>query len=258
MEYRALGRTGLLASVLGLGTVKFGRNQQVKYPQAFDLPGDREVNNLLALAADLGINTLDTAPAYGTSEERLGKLLKNRQAWILVSKAGEEFRDGSSYFDFSAPAIEASVKRSLRLLRTDYLDAVLIHSNGDDVKIIEQDQALETLNRLKTAGLIRASGMSTKTVEGGLLALQYADVVMAAYNRQATADLAVLAAAQDMGKGIIIKKALQSGHIDKQTGTIAQNLHFILQQSAVSSIIIGTINPAHLQENVAALSYSGF
>jgi len=75
-------------SPLGLGTVKFGRNQQVKYPTAFELPDDKQVLNILALARDLGINLLDTAPAYGLSQQRLGKLLSGRQDWIIVSKVG--------------------------------------------------------------------------------------------------------------------------------------------------------------------------
>ncbi len=254
MEYRALGQTGINTSVLGLGTVKFGRNQQVKYPQAFELPSDKEIVELLALAADLGINTLDTAPAYGSREERLGKLLPQRQKWVLISKAGEEFHAGQSQFDFSPTALEASVKRSLKRLNTDYLDIVLIHSDGNDIEIIEQDRALDSLARLKQAGLIRAFGISTKTLAGGLLALQQSDVVMAACHPQALEDLPILKAAQEQKKGILIKKALQSGHIDaKQPGKIAEQFKFILKQPAVSSIIIGTLNPKHLQENVASL-----
>src|SRR5690606_39506858 len=77
--HRPLGNTGLQASPLGLGTVKIGRNQGVKYPSGFDLPDDGQVRDLLALARGLGINLLDTAPAYGTSEERLGPLPQGRR-----------------------------------------------------------------------------------------------------------------------------------------------------------------------------------
>lgn len=69
--HRPLGDTGLAVSPLGLGTVKFGRDQGVKYPSGFTIPDDREAADLLALARDLGINLIDTAPAYGRSEERL-------------------------------------------------------------------------------------------------------------------------------------------------------------------------------------------
>ena len=77
MELRHLGNTGIKVSPLGLGTVKLGRNQQVKYPHGFTLPDDKTVKELLALTWDLGINLIDTAPAYGNSEERLGALLDN-------------------------------------------------------------------------------------------------------------------------------------------------------------------------------------
>ena len=97
-----LGQTSLDVSILGLGTVKFGRNQGVKYPNSFSLPSDKELSHLLSLAADVGINLLDTAPAYGMSEERLGHLLQGqRHQWIISTKVGEEFIQGQSYFDFS-------------------------------------------------------------------------------------------------------------------------------------------------------------
>ncbi|PAW60753.1 MAG: aldo/keto reductase, partial [Verrucomicrobiia bacterium Tous-C2TDCM] len=114
MNSRPLHGTDLSVSALGLGTVKFGRNQSVKYPTAFDLPTDEAILSLLDLAREEGINLLDTAPAYGTSEERLGQLLGSRRdEWVLVSKAGENFDGTSSTFDFSPAAITASVERSL-------------------------------------------------------------------------------------------------------------------------------------------------
>ncbi|HID48445.1 MAG TPA: aldo/keto reductase, partial [Chromatiales bacterium] len=89
MELRPLGATGIEVSPLGLGTVKIGRNQQVKYPRGFRIPDDAAVRDLLGLARDLGLNLVDTAPAYGNSEERLGKLLPDKNDWIIVTKVGE-------------------------------------------------------------------------------------------------------------------------------------------------------------------------
>jgi len=86
---RHLAGTDISVSALGLGTVKIGRDQGVKYPTGFTIPDDAAVRNLLATAHDLGINLLDTAPAYGSSETRLGQLLGKRQDWVIVTKTGE-------------------------------------------------------------------------------------------------------------------------------------------------------------------------
>jgi aryl-alcohol dehydrogenase-like predicted oxidoreductase len=99
--HRPLGNTGLIVSPLGLGTVKLGRDQGVKYPNGFTIPDDAAARALLDQARALGINLIDTAPAYGVSEQRLGPLLRGqREDWVIVSKVGEEFENGQSRFDF--------------------------------------------------------------------------------------------------------------------------------------------------------------
>jgi aryl-alcohol dehydrogenase-like predicted oxidoreductase len=256
MKKKLLGSTGIAVSQLGLGTVKFGRNQQVHYPETFALPSDTEILNLLSLARDLGINLLDTAPAYGNSEERLGRLLQGtRKEWIISTKAGEEFIDGASVYNFSQTAIRNSVERSLQRLNTDYIDIVLIHSNGDDKKIIADDAVFSTLAELKNTGKIRAFGMSTKTVEGGILALQHSDVVMLMHNPVYTAEQEVIAYAHANNKGIFVKKALASGHLQKisVTDPVQTAMQFILAEPGVSSIIIGTLKPAHLKYNAKCM-----
>lgn len=250
---RTLGQTGIEVSSLGLGTVKFGRNQEVKYPSSFALPTDQEVIGLLGHANELGINLLDTAPAYGSSEQRLGRLLSNRQDWIICTKVGEEFLGGKSFYDFSADHVRHSVERSLRHIKTDYLDIVLIHSDGRDLHIFDNTDCLPTLLELKDKGLIRAVGMSSKTVEGGLKAAQLTDVVMVTYSPSATEDVKVIDHAATLNKGVLIKKALNSGHdCEGEENSVASNLRFVLSHAGVSSAIVGTINPLHLEENVAA------
>jgi aryl-alcohol dehydrogenase-like predicted oxidoreductase len=256
MELRPLGSTGLQVSSLGLGTVKFGRNQGVKYPRPFALPSDREALALLELAWDLGINLLDTAPAYGESEERLGRLLRRCQRdWVIVTKVGEEFQDGVSRFDFSAAATRASVERSLRRLGVETLDTVLIHSSGDDLAILKQEEVLPTLRDLQQAGLIRAVGISSKTVAGGLWAVECCDVVMVTYNLAQHEELPVIRAAHAAGKGILIKKGLLSGHLDPlaDTDPAPASLKLIFAEPGVSSVVVGTLNPEHLRANVAAV-----
>lgn len=249
---RAIPGTSLRVSALGLGTVKLGRNEQVKYPAAFTLPDDAAVRSLLAQARELGINLLDTAPAYGSSEERLGALLQRREDWVIVTKTGEEFLDGKSQFDFSARHTRHSVERSLRRLRTDYLDIVLIHSDGNDEAILEQGECVAALQDCKRQGLVRAIGMSTKSGAGGLRAVRELDVVMLTYNLQQQEDAAAIELAHRLGKGVLVKKGLMSGHV-QQPGRdlVRESLALVLRKEGVHSMIAGTINPAHLAANVA-------
>lgn len=237
-------------SVIGLGTVKFGRNTGVKYPASFQIPDDRTLELLLTKALALGINFLDTAPAYGSSEERLGKLLQGkRDQWIISTKVGEEFIEGESLFDFSARTIIASVERSLMRLYTDYLDVVLVHSDGNDERIINDDHVFETLATLKQQGKIRAFGMSTKTIAGGLLTIDHADCAMVTLNPSYLDEESVVHYAKEKGKGILIKKALASGHLE--IFSPHQAIAFALAHPSVASVVLGTIDPVHLEENVA-------
>lgn len=256
LQKRCLAQTGMKVSQVGLGTVKLGRNEGVKYPQSFTLPSDQEALHLLKTAKDLGINLLDTAPAYGSSEARLGSLLQaERHDWIISTKVGEAFEQGKSEFDFSSQAMQQSIERSLKRLKTDYLDIVLVHSNGDDEDLINHQGVFDTLAMLKKSGKIRSFGMSCKTIAGGLLTIELADVAMITYHAAYTDERPVIAQAFSKQKAIFIKKALASGHLSQlgSKQTVASNLQFILAEPGVTSVIIGTINPEHLKENVSAI-----
>ncbi len=259
MHKRALGTTGLQISPLGLGTVKFGRNQGVKYPRVFDLPDDAALADLLALTKELGINMLDTAPAYGLSEERLGRLLQGqREDWVIIGKLGEEFENGKSTYVFTPEHFEMSVERSLKRLQTDYIDVLLIHSDGNDMDILQRDDLVSTMQSFKKRGLVRAIGASTKTVDGGIQVLRDMDVVMACYNPAYTDEKPVLDYAAKHGGGVLLKKALASGHMDTLVDPsgggdpVQKAMDFAFGHAGTDGIILGTINPAHLRSNVAA------
>jgi aryl-alcohol dehydrogenase-like predicted oxidoreductase len=253
MRKRPLGSTGIEVSPIGFGTVKLGRDQGVKYPRGFTIPDDNQAADLIALAASLGINLIDTAPAYGRSEIRLGTLLKGqRDRWVICSKVGEEFDKGESRFDFTPEHTRYSVERSLKRLDTDYIDIVLVHSSGEDVEIIRRYGILQVLEDLKKEGLIRATGMSTKTVEGGLLTLQNSDCAMVTWNLAEQSEKPVIDYAAQHSKGILIKKALASGHVCSggKGDPVADSMRFIFSQPGVSAAILGTINPDHMRHNV--------
>ena len=252
-----IAETGLAVSPLGLGTVKLGRTAGVKYPGSFKIPDDVQTLKLLSQASELGINLIDTAPAYGNSEQRLGQLLpKLNREWVIATKVGELFNAdlAQSHYNYTPEFIKQSVEQSLKNLRREVLDIVLIHSDGNDQHIIEHLGVLEILNNLKQQGLIRATGMSTKTVTGGLLALQQSDIAMVMHNSGYQDEQAVLDQAATSNKAIFIKKALNSGHLARSssvTDPVQASFDTIYQNSAVTSIVIGTITPSHLTSNVS-------
>ena len=250
MQYRRLGATGIEVSLLGLGAVKLGRNTGVDYGHRFRLPSLREARRLIDRAGAAGINIIDTAPAYGNSEERLGELLAGqRQRWVIVTKVGEEFDGARSIHDFSAEHTAMSVHRSLERLGTDYLDVVLIHSDGNDEHILNELGTLDCLKRLRDEGLIRAVGISHKSPRGARAAMeQDADVIMATLNPEDLSETGVIEQAGKRGCGVLVKKPLAGGR------ERPQSLRLAAQQPGVSSIVVGTLSPKHLAENAKILS----
>ena len=75
LKKNPIGKTNIYLSEIGLGTVKFGRNTDIKYPKSFEIPDDKRMLDILKTIGGLGVNYLDTAIAYGNANERLGNLL---------------------------------------------------------------------------------------------------------------------------------------------------------------------------------------
>ena len=165
MRYRTLGRTGLQVSELAMGGLFISR-----------FAGDREQGiNTVHRALDLGVNIFDTAPGYYDSEEVLGQALGGvTQQHFVCTKLGGRPQP----FDPKDKAgLRASVKESLRLLRRDTLDLLLIHEPDrpgqydwwDDWESFHGPVA-ELLDELKRAGIVRYTGLggSTFSVRSGL------------------------------------------------------------------------------------------
>ena len=255
---RKLGNTDIELSLIGLGTVKFGRNTAVKYPESFNIPSLDQIISILELSRELGINTLDTAPAYGDSEIKLGKIFKDisisnaiaRDNWVIITKAGEEFHNNISTYNFSADYISNSLDNSLRNLNTDHIDIFLIHSDGNDKLIADNDKLWQLLEYRKKQGDIKAYGVSSKTVDnGGLECLKRSDLAMVTYRQDYLDEKPLLDFALENQKGIILKKILNSGHL----ANTQDCLKFSSSHKAVSSMIIGSINPQHIRNNIASI-----
>jgi aryl-alcohol dehydrogenase-like predicted oxidoreductase len=154
MKRRPLGSTGIDVGEIGLGTWQLGNTDQWAGP-------DRETSlRIVDEALGLGVNLFDTAPGYagGRSEQLLGEaLVGRRDQVVLVTKFGHK-ADGTS--DWDAARIEPAIEQSLRALRTDHLDVILMHSPPAELLDGTIAQHYEEFARLKKAGVVRAYGAS--------------------------------------------------------------------------------------------------
>ena len=231
---------------VGFGAFKIGRNQGIKYPAGYDLPDEASATKLLGGVLDLGVNYIDTAPSYGLSEERIGKAIGHRRGeFLLATKVGETFEGGQSTYDFSADAIEASVRRSLERLRTDVLDLVLIHAPRDDLRVLESTDVVAVLQGMREKGMIRGIGFSGHTVEAFRSALDFSDAIMATYHEDDTTLAPLLDEAAGRGVRVIVKKGLAAGRLDPDRA-----IRFALNHPAVTTVAIGTLNLDHLRGNL--------
>ena len=152
MKYTKLGNTDIEISKISLGCMSFGK-KGLMYDWALE---EKETEQIVKHALDLGINCFDTANQYsnGTSEEYLGKALKNnisRDKVVIASKV--YFNEGK----LSRDAIMREIDGTLTRLNTDYLDIYIIHRFDYDTPI---EETMTALDELVKVGKVRALGAS--------------------------------------------------------------------------------------------------
>lgn len=235
-------------SAIGFGAFKIGRNEGIKYPEGYALPTDAQAEALLNGVLDLGITYVDTAPAYGVSEERIGRFLAPRRDEFMVStKVGETFENGRSTYDFSEPAVRASIDRSRRRLGRDVLDLVLVHAPRNDVEILQQTQVVATLMELRDRGIVRHIGFSGHTEPAFAAALDWADAIMVEYHEKDATLGPVMSKAAARGVTVIVKKGLASGTLNARSAA-----QFVFRHPAVRSLVVGSLSLSHLRELIEA------
>ncbi len=236
----------ILISPIGFGAFKIGRNQGIKYEQSYALPDDATAERLLNGVLDLGVTYVDTAPAYGVSEERIGRFLSHRRAeFVLSTKVGERYENGESIYDFSQRGICESIEQSLRRLQTDVLDIVYFHAPRNDLAVINDTDAVSTLLALRERGLIRAVGFSGYTTAAFRQAMDWADALMLEYHPDDCSLEPVIREAVAGHKIVVVKKGLASGRIAG-----GQAIRFGLANPGVTSLVIGSLSLQHMAENV--------
>jgi len=147
MERRRLGRTDIVASVLGFGGSEIG----------YQSVSARTVARLLGSALDAGLNGIDTAECYDDSESLIGKALGARRRDVaLFTKCGHA--GGWSSADWRRAPLLASIERSLRRLATDHVDLIQLHSCS--LGELRRGEAIEALERARERGWARYIGYS--------------------------------------------------------------------------------------------------
>lgn len=202
MQFRRLGKTELQVSVMGLGS---GGSSQLG--QRYRLPRS-EVSCLVRRALDLGINLIDTAPAYRESEAMLGEALIGapRDSYVLSTK----FQPMLAAGDLQRPeALRHSLEQSLRRLRTDHVDVLFLHGVPPASYRQVVERFAEPLAAVRRDGLARHAGISEQYGhdhghEMARLAIDenLFDVLMVGCNvlsPAAALDLLPLALARDIG-----------------------------------------------------------
>jgi aryl-alcohol dehydrogenase-like predicted oxidoreductase len=174
LRYRPLGSTSIQVSVVGFGA--WGIGGRTPGATSYGATDDAVSRRALHEAFDRGITFYDTASVYGDghSEELIGECFDGRRHEIVIAtKAGitSSFRG----YDFSAPALRASLEGSLRRLRTDYVDLFQLHNAGPDV-ILRQPHIVELLRRFVVEGKVRTFGFSTPTPDDALALLDVSGV----------------------------------------------------------------------------------
>jgi len=159
MKQRFLKSLGVTVPQIALGTVELGLPYGLGVDGASEKPTYEQAERLVHAALDHGIRFIDTARAYGDSEEVLGRCLgSHRSELILATKVGPLALDGRSDTELAA-SVAASVEQSLRTPRTDYVDWLMLHSAT--LAHVEQLHRLsEPIEALRQQGKLRTFGAS--------------------------------------------------------------------------------------------------
>jgi len=302
MIYRQIGETGISASALGLGCSRFGSF-------ASGVSGSGALR-LLDEAFDLGINFYDTADSYGQgeSETLIGKAFRRKRDRIVITtKVGYRLRGmiplvaavkpllrpvlrrlraarsitlgvrpSAVGIDFKPDYIRSAVERSLRRLRTEYIDFYLLHN--PPLEVARDGTVLEMLAFLQKSGKIRCYGVSCTGAEPGLAALENAGVRVIEFPLSPFSPSnceALLAASERRSVGVFANQPFAAGaalgtgettdgrHGFAELAAAARDLgaspvelllRFALHRKGVSIVLAGTTSSAHLKENIRAVT----
>ncbi len=233
MEMRVLGRTNFEVSAIGFGGIPIQRvDEEIAY-------------RLLVEAHNQGINFIDTARGYMTSEELLGSALERigRDKFILATKSMARTYD----------AVVEEFETSLKNLKTDYIDLFQFHnlSKKEDLEtVMGENGALKAIKEYKEKGIIKEIGITSHSVDLLHIAIDTGEfsTIQYPYNPVEKQGEPVFRKARENNLGVIVMKPLAGGAISK--GELS--LRYIMENKDVTVAIPGMDSVEQVIENARA------
>jgi len=236
LEYRTLGRTGLKVTVVSMGVMNCS---------------DPAV---LLRAFDLGINFYDTADCYSHNEEMVGKAFEGKRQKVIIQ---------TKVHVHDEKKMRASVERSLRRLRTDYIDVLVWHDLDTPEEVLNAN-LYEFMSKMRKEGKVRFSGFSAHSHMASLLReaakSNLHDVALVSYNFTHSRDLKeAVALAAKSGTGIVAMKTQAGGYKKEKMGGLNPHqaaLKYVLMDQNVSAAVPGVTTIEQIEECAAIMGTS--
>jgi len=224
MKKRDLGKTGIEVSEIAFGSVEIGMPYGIGIKGREDMLSEEGAIELLNEALDRGINFFDTARMYGNSEQIIGKAFKNRRDEIVLCTKCRHLKDNDGELLKGVEIDEIiinSFNESLDALKTGFVDVLMLHQV--DNEILENREIADTFIKLKREGRIKATGISTYTIEDTKKAIDLGiwDVIQLPFNLMDQRQASLFEQARQKGVGIVVRSILLKGLLSDR----GKNLH---------------------------------
>jgi len=270
---KTLGRTGLEVTQLGYGAMEVrGRRIWGGRPCT-----DEQANTILNAVVDAGINFIDTANDYGKSEMYIGQYLANRRdEYYVATKCGCHMSFAGDHDEtthiWTRENIMRNIADSLMKMRADYVDILQLHN--PDVASAEAGGLVDILKELQSEGVVKHIGCSSTSPHlATYIDWDVFDVFQIPYSALQREHENLITDAAEAGAGIIIRGGVAKGEpgsgqggentwakfeeakldelLEEGESRTAFLLRFTLSHPHCHTTIVGTLNPAHLEQNIA-------
>ncbi len=272
---RTLGRTGLKVTQLSFGAM------EIRGPKVWNGrdPSEEDAERILNAVLDAGINFIDTAGCYGLSEARIGRYISHRRdEFYLATKAGcnqvptDDGRLDTPHI-WNRETLLRNIDDSLTRMKTDHIDIWQLHNATPEQ--VEAGGLLKVMEEVKAQGLVRFISISSTLpyldtyIDWGTF-----DTFQIPYSMLEPEHHDVITRAAEAGIGIIIRGGIAKGgpegevvrqeRVDLWSAAGIEALlpdgmkpaelilRYTLSHPHCHTTIVGTLNPDHLEENVAA------